>query len=320
MVPVTRIHSSIKTYGWLGLLLLLVSEYCLIHKIEPFHTWFYCFAWWSYILLADSLLFKLSGRSLLTDRRREFWSMLPLSVFIWLLFEAYNFVIHNWSYTIAPLQTWQRWFGYAVSFATVLPGVFITSDLIDVILGRGARPTASECDALPQKPNSRPSSFFMIIGLALTIAPLIWPKYLFPAVWLGPILLINPLLEKAGMQSLSLSILSGNRKRIWSLMLGGLICGLMWEFWNFRAGSKWIYTVPFFGKWKVFEMPILGFLGFPPFALECWILYHLLRVVPRHMNSRPARIAWWICLGIVSIIILRGIDHHTVIRFAGKIF
>ena len=53
-----------KIYGCFGLLLLIVSEYCLIHKIEPFFTWFYCFAWWSYILLADNLLLKLRGRSL----------------------------------------------------------------------------------------------------------------------------------------------------------------------------------------------------------------------------------------------------------------
>jgi hypothetical protein len=34
-----------KTYGWFGLLLLIVSEYCLYRKIEPILTWFYCFAW-----------------------------------------------------------------------------------------------------------------------------------------------------------------------------------------------------------------------------------------------------------------------------------
>jgi hypothetical protein len=307
-----------KIYGWFGLILLIVSEYCLIHKIEPFFTWFYCFAWWSYILLADNLLLKLRGRSLLTQRRRELWSMIPLSVFIWLLFEAYNFVIHNWSYTIAPLPLWQRWLGYALSFATVLPGIFITSDLMETLLGRSDQPAASESEILSSKQNPKPSSLFLAIGSVLTIAPLIWPRFFFPAVWLGPIFLIDPLLEKVRIRSLSLNIFCGNRNRLWSLMLGGLACGLMWEFWNFWAGSKWNYTVPFFGKWKVFEMPVFGFLGFLPFALECWILYHLLRAIPQRLNSRAVRIAWWICLGILSIIIMRGIDHHTVIRLAEK--
>ena len=247
--------------------------------------------------------------------------MLPLSVFIWLIFEAYNFVIHNWSYNIAPLQLWQRWLGYAVSFSTVLPGIFITSDIVETLFGRSNRPAASEFEVLaPNELHTRQSYLFPAIGLVLTIAPLLWPRYFFPAVWLGPIFLLDPLLEKARIRSLSSSFFSGNRARVWSLMLGGLLCGLMWEFWNYWAGSKWSYAIPFFNKWKVFEMPILGFLGFPPFALECWILYHLLRTISWSLDSRAARIAFWICLGIASIIILRGIDHHTVVRFAESIF
>ena len=46
-----------RLYGWVGLLLLAVSHYCLFQAIEPFYSWFYCFAWWSFILLADNLLF-----------------------------------------------------------------------------------------------------------------------------------------------------------------------------------------------------------------------------------------------------------------------
>ncbi len=246
--------------------------------------------------------------------------MLPLSVFIWLLFESYNFVIHNWNYNIAPMQLWQRWLGYALSFATVLPGIFITSDLVETFWGRFDRPAASECEILPSRQFPKSSLPFAAVGSALTIVPLIWPKYFFAAVWLGPIFLFDPLLAKVRIKSLSPSILEGNRRRVWCLMLGGLLCGLMWEFWNFWAGSKWNYTVPFFGEWKVFEMPILGFLGFPPFAIECWILYHLLRQIPQQLNARVFRIAWYICLGALSIIIMRGIDQHTVIRFAEKAF
>ncbi len=270
--------------------------------------------------MADNLLLRLRGRSLLSNRRREFWSMLPISVFIWLLFEAYNFVIHNWSYSLVPPQIWQRWPGYMLAFATVLPGIFITSDLVEWFFCRSSAPAASEHEILPAKPNPGTSPWFIALGLALTIAPLIGPRYFFPAVWLGPIFLLDPLLEKTGIQSLRSSIFSNDGRRVWSLMLGGFLCGLIWEFFNYWAGSKWTYTVPFFGKWKLFEMPILGFFGFPPFALECWILYHLFRAIPRHLDSSVARIVFWICLGIVSILIFRGIDNHTVVRFAERVF
>jgi hypothetical protein len=309
-----------KLYGWCGLLLLILSEFCLIQRIEPVTTWFYCFAWWSYILLADNLLLKLRGRSLLYDHLRECWGMFFISVFIWLLFEAYNFVIRNWAYDLVPGQIWLRWPGYVLAFSTVLPGIFITSDLVEMLFTRSPNPAASEHASLSSRPAAGPSGLFILIGLILTVAPLVWPRYFFATVWIGPIFLLDPLLEKAGIESLSLALYSGNRRRVWSLLLGGLLCGLMWEFWNFWAGSKWVYSVPFFGQWKIFEMPILGFLGFPPFALECWILYHLLRVIPQKMNSRSARIAWYIGLAIVSIIIIRGIDHQTVIRFADQVF
>jgi hypothetical protein len=316
-----------KSYGWFGLLLLLVSEYCLFHRIEPFVTWFYCFAWWSYILLADNLLLKLRGKSLLTGRRRELWSLIPLSIFIWLLFEAYNFSVKNWAYNLVPPQLWQRWLGYMTAFSTVLPGIFITSDLVEVLLFRDTVSMASEAESRErQSPVSLKrgtlvtvslrSHLLVGLGIAMSAAPLIWPRYCFPAVWLGPIFMLDPLLEKAGIQSLASGISSGNRRRVWSLMAGGLLCGFLWEFWNFWAGSKWLYSVPFFGKWKIFEMPVLGFLGFPPFALECWILYHLLCALPRKMESLPARAGWWVFLGILSAVIFHEIDTRSVLRFA----
>jgi len=60
-----------KPYGWFGLALLAVAEVSLFRRVEPFYSWFYCLAWWSYILLADNLLLAARGRSLLSSRRRE---------------------------------------------------------------------------------------------------------------------------------------------------------------------------------------------------------------------------------------------------------
>jgi hypothetical protein len=300
-----------KLYGWIGLLLLLISEYCLFRKINPFYSWFYCFAWWSYILLADNLLLKLRGRSVLMSQRRELLFMLPLSVFIWLIFEAYNFRIDNWHYGGIPPQIWIRWPGYAFSFATVLPGIFVTSDLVDYFLGSRIQPAASESEALSLPPDSKPSLAFQMLGLFLCLAPLVWPRYFFPAIWLGPIFLLDPFLERLGIRSLALDLAAHKRRRIWSLLLGGLICGILWEFWNYWAASKWIYTIPYFGHWRWFEMPLLGFLGFPPFALECWIMYHLLRTMVKRLESAPMRWAFWAVLGFLGIMVFYGIDHTS---------
>ena len=35
--------------------------------------------------------------------------------------------------------------------------------------------------------------------------------------------------------------------------------------------------MPVFPEWKIFEMPVAGYLGFPPFALEAFAMYHFVR-------------------------------------------
>jgi hypothetical protein len=306
-----------RAYGWLGLLLLLVSEYCLFRKIEPFASWFYCCAWWAYILLADNLLLRLRGHSLLCGRRAELWRMLPLSVFVWLIFEGYNLALHNWAYDGVPALLWIRWLGYSAAFATVLPGVFITADLCEHFLfGRRDVPSASEAVALTTPPETAAAPAFLVLGLFLSAAPLLWPRYFFPAVWLGPIFLLDPLLERTGLRSLSLQIAARDGRRICSLLAAGLACGLMWEFWNFWARSRWVYNVPYFGNWKVFEMPVLGFLGFPPFVLECWILYHLLTRFERTRRAAFVRTVFWLGIILFSALMFHAIDNHTVLRFA----
>jgi hypothetical protein len=64
-----------------------------------------------------------------------------------------------------------------------------------------------------------------------------------------------------------------------ALWLGGLLCGFFWEMWNLHSYPKWIYHVPYDGFWKVFEMPILGYLGYLPFAMELYLMAQL--VLPR---------------------------------------
>jgi hypothetical protein len=315
-----RLGIAMKFYGWIGLTILFVSEIFLFQKIDPFYSWFYCFAWWSYILLADNLLLKLRGTSLLTTRRNELWHMLALSVFIWLLFEAYNLRINNWHYEGVPSRFWIRWFGYIFSFATVLPGIFITSDLVEYVLGGRGRFCSSENEGFASGSSSRPPKAFLPLGLFLCVAPLLWPRYFFPTVWLGPIFLVDPFLERLGVQSLwSARTVRGGRK-IWSLLLGGFACGLMWEFWNYWSASKWVYTVPFFENWKVFEMPALGFFGFPPFALECWSLYQLLLNCLKRTHSTRARLALWLIIALICAAILRAIDSNTVTKFAESNF
>jgi hypothetical protein len=116
------------------------------------------------------------------------------------------------------------------------------------------------------------------IGCGCAALPLfVISAWLVPLVWLGLILMLDPINALRGNPSIAGDIIRGNYQRLLALLASGGLCGLLWEFWNYWALTKWTYTVPYFGSVKMFEMPVLGYLGFPPFAVECWAMYVLIR-------------------------------------------
>ncbi|HKY21562.1 MAG TPA: hypothetical protein VJM31_10105 [Vicinamibacterales bacterium] len=96
-------------------------------------------------------------------------------------------------------------------------------------------------------------------------------------MFLGFIFLLDPINARAGDESLLRDLRGGANDRAINLLIAGFVCGGLWEFWNYWARAKWIYTVPIVGHLKIFEMPVLGYFGFPPFALECFTMYIFVR-------------------------------------------
>jgi len=89
---------------------------------------------------------------------------------------------------------------------------------------------------------------------------------------------------------------------------------------NFEARGKWIYTVPFFERLKLFEMPLLGFFGFPPFAVECFTVWQALVIhgmaVPRWERVRPAarhaRVGAVLAAAVFSALVLHVMEARTI--------
>ena len=50
-------------------------------------------------------------------------------------------------------------------------------------------------------------------------------------------------------------------------MSGTLFTGIWWELWNYYSLPKWVYHIPYVGFLHLFEMPALGYLGYPFFGL-----------------------------------------------------
>ena len=120
---------------------------------------------------------------------------------------------------------------------------------------------------------------WMALGAVLVtvpaIVPLDWAVYLFGLVWLGFILVLDPVNDRAGRPSVWNDVRCGYQARLYALLASGAICGILWEFWNYWAAAKWCYIFPILENWRLFEMPLPGFLGFPPFAVELFALYVL---------------------------------------------
>jgi hypothetical protein len=257
-----------------GAALLILSEAAMLARVEPFWTWHTPFAWTGYILLIDGIVYRLRGSSWLTANRREFVFLAIISIPLWVVFEGYNLLIENWYYINLPENLIVRYFGYAWAFATISPGIFQTAELVAALRGSTADSRLSTADYRL----STTDYASIAVGTAMLAWPLVWPSpYLAAPVFLGFIFLLDPLNARAGDESLLRDLRAGHHERLLNLLVAGFICGGLWEFWNFWARAKWIYTVPIFGDIKVFEMPVLGYFGFPPFALECLVMYVFIR-------------------------------------------
>jgi hypothetical protein len=299
-------RGTIKIHGLLGVALFCLAAVMLDQGREPFATYFYSFAWWSYILTADALVYGVRGESLIVNRTRTFLFMIPLSIFCWCIFEGFNFRLANWHYIHVPHEAWGRWIGYAVAYGTVLPGLCETYHLF-----KEARFFHS-VSVKRWRPAPRSLHLMSAVGGISLLSSLLVPRYCFPLVWIGFALLIEPFLYRSGGASLLRDIEKGELTRILSLLAAGLACGLLWELWNFWAQTKWIYTVPFFEKWKLFEMPLLGFLGFPAFAVSAYAMYQLFLLAIQRSGIWRKGILWSL-ITLFCLLCFAGIDHYTVV-------
>jgi hypothetical protein len=294
---------------FLALALWALALWGVAHHLEPLVSWLYFFAWWPYLLFGDGLLFLLKGDSWLISRRREFLQVLVWSVTIWLTFEALNLVLGNWCYAGVIRTWWIRWPGYALAFATVLPGILLTAQVLQA-LGAWRQHRGPARNLGPWQPLS------LLLGTAFLILPLLLPRYAFPLVWGAFFFLLDPFCDLLGGKSLIRTWAAGERREHLCLLTAGLLCGFWWELWNYPATSRWVYTLPVLNFWKIFEMPVLGYLGFPPFALECAVMYNFLKALEERVIVTPkqrrrfylAQVAFW-------ILMFAALDHWTVLSF-----
>jgi len=264
--------------AWIGLSVMVLSETATLWRIEPFWSWNTPIAWTGFILFADGIVWEARRSSWIRSNGREFALLALASIPLWLVFEGYNRFLRNWYYTGLTANMALRMFGYAWSFATIWPAIFEGAELVAVLrTGKAGRPGKAG------RKRSAPPALSIAAGVLMLALPFLVPSgiaaYMAAPVWLGFIFLLDPLNAWLGAESLGVDLRAREWDRLINLALSGLLCGVLWEFWNYWAGAKWHYTVPIMEKLKIFEMPVPGYLGFPDFACECFTMYVFVRAI-----------------------------------------
>jgi hypothetical protein len=289
-------------------------------------------AWCAYLLTLLGLLAVWDGRSWLWRHWQRFGMCWLWSVSAWCYFDWINFYfmrdprtgLRAWEYINLPPRFDDRLCGYLIAFGAIAPGMFLTAEVLQRLglrkLGfqanapsaSAANPAAPESDGKDQIRARRGRIHrilplaVLLLGIVLAPIPFVFGTPLSNlAVWVGTWALLDPINRYCGRPSIVGDWLAGRWGRTLALGSGGLICGFLWEFWNYWAWSKWIYHLPFLGTWehyKYFEMPVPGLLGFIAFGLETWTMWQtaLLVLAPYVEGERgtPAdqRLALYSCL------------------------
>jgi len=267
-----------------GLGTVLLTFWGATHFLDPFYSHTYPLAWYGLIVFLDGLLWWRWDEGLIFNRPFEFVTLLFWSAVLWFFFEVWNLRLRNWYYVgVSSDALWPHIEAY-LDFATVLPGMFLVYRLL-------ARMQIPRGMTTRTGVNNKWRIVFPFLGVTMIALPLAFPDYFFPLVWGAFFFLLEPLLAKKGGPSLLKEAEQGEWTVFVRLLLAGLLCGGYWELCNYWSLAKWIYTVPFFSEGKLFEMPYLGFVGFLPFCVQCYVMINAVYLLRggRHWDIGIAR-------------------------------
>ena len=245
-----------RTQLAIGTLLTAVGAADLAGLVPALADYAYPIVWWGVLLLVDAWNSAHRGLSLWRANKVRFFAItLPVSVIVWLLFEALNLPAPQWRYRTELPGIWRKVLLGFLSFSTVIP---IMVESWWVVGGHQCVPAGLL------------TAFRKHKGLAFTLAalaaviPFVNDVFWFnQGIWLIPALVLLPLVAIEHCPAPHF---------LRAMATSGLLAGLAWEGLNYRSRSHWEYLilpeVP-----HLFYMPLPGYLGFIPFAFSMLAVY-----------------------------------------------
>lgn len=269
-IPVSGKKHPFPWWGWLGLAIMLLGwlmAWTRFPWFENLQTYTFTPPWLGYILVVNAITYSRSGHSLLSHQPLYLAALFLFSAVFWWYFEYLNLLVENWFYTnTGDLSKWQFFWYATLPFSTVLPAVISTSHLLNTF----PRMTAGLDHFIRLKTNAQQTLSWIVflLGAAGLMAINLQPDYLYPLLWLAPTAILGSTMAIGGNTSLFSGLPSGNWKLIYTLALSALVCGFLWEMWNYNSFTQWHYSVPLVHRFQIFEMPLLGYAGYLPFGIQ----------------------------------------------------
>lgn len=282
---VRRSRGRFPWWAWLGALLIAAGWLCAWNEgLVPAGWRRHSFSalWLGYILAMNGLALRRAGYAPLTHRTAWFASLFAASAATWWLFEHLNQFTRNWYYTgVQASGDWDYVLQATLPFSTVLPAIASTW----AWLGSFAR---LERLALPAVRGARALASLAIAAGVLALAGLgLWPEILYPALWIAPALILGGLQPLLLGRSFFAPLARGDWRCVLQPALAALLCGFLWELWNFGSLAKWHYSIPWVERFHLFEMPLLGYAGYLPFGVACALVMDVMaRVVDKGDGAR----------------------------------
>src|ERR1051326_702043 len=256
-------------YGYVAILLNGIFWYCSWKTEAPVLQRFSFFPLWlSFIIILDALVKARTGTSFMTRSPLKFARLFLLSSLLWWLFEALNIPGQNWHYHSDfdyPIGNVGAVLLATLNFTIVLPVVLEMAELLVSFEPLRPRLSAQE---MGKKVSPFIAILSMVLGVIFLVLPYLLPGLAFFLIWLSLAFLLDPINNLMGRKSVLAHIQARDWRFFVVLPLAGLCCGFFWEMWNYFSLPKWIYTIPYVGFGKIFEMPVLGYTGYFPFAIE----------------------------------------------------
>ncbi len=252
-------------------------------------------AWALYLLAMVGTLGVLDGAGWYRRYKNRFWICFLWSIPCWCFFDWVNFYfmrsrttgLYAWEYSGLPHGFLEyRVLGYLVAFGAVLPAMFLAAE---ALMRLGLHRLRSSPVRIPWVIQAA----VFVLGIIFFLAPFVLRSAISNLMlWVSLIFLLDPINFWLKRPSIIGDWRAGRWGRTFSLMGGGLWCGLLWEFWNYWALAKWRYHLAFLGSWqhvRYFQMPVPGLLGFISFGVETWVMWQfgLLILSPCVEAARP---------------------------------